>query len=172
MVNPCWLYALASIGVGLTIWGWYVAAKQNAESDEQAKILRDIRAALPGPSSGQVHNLAPLDAAALKTRVASLTLRMRTFAAGVDSSRARLFAPGQMDHQKLIQHSADAQAEYRGQLWPEAIALRDEMARRVGLLKPYPSDHRSVAIDYGMLAGVSPINEAANYLEELARKLS
>jgi hypothetical protein len=63
--------------------------------------------------------------------------------------------------------------EYERALKPEAVALRTEICRRLGIFPPYPvGEMRTIALedDHTSLAG-GGVGWAASYLEELARKL-
>ncbi len=72
--------------------------------------------------------------------------------------------------QKLIDQSNDQRHRWQSQLMPTAVGLRDELLKR--LKKEEQSSHSLARVAFnGMLAGVSPLNEAALYLERLAREL-
>jgi hypothetical protein len=60
--------------------------------------------------------------------------------------------------------------EFRNNILPEAIALRDDLNRRLGSAAPKP-DSRAMIIFQGSLAGPSAISDGADYLEQLARSL-
>jgi hypothetical protein len=45
------------------------------------------------------------------------------------------------------------------------------MTKRLNLPPPDGRDPGSIALDYGSLAGVTPVDDAADYLEKLARQL-
>lgn len=68
-----------------------------------------------------------------------------------------------------IRRSNEHQNRFRQRYLGKAVHLRDEMLRRV---QPPPNfdSHRLIAFD-GMLAGPSPVSDAADYLEQLARSL-
>jgi hypothetical protein len=72
--------------------------------------------------------------------------------------------------QKLIRRSNDYAFAFRKNFLGEAIWLRDELLKR---LPPQPQQekHKLIAFD-GFLAGPSPVGDAADYLEILARQLS
>jgi hypothetical protein len=137
-------------------------------------------------NSRSVENIAALPVAKIRDRVRAVADGMRTFEAGKRTADMRALlerqhSEGQTEEQKnaawraetnqMMQRSIEAQNEFRSRYMPEASALRDEMSRRLGIFPPYSPDHRTVALDYGMLAGVSPLSDAADYLEALARRL-
>jgi len=71
-----------------------------------------------------------------------------------------------------IQSHANEETAFRNQLLGQAIYLRDQLLMRLGNPTITPEDRmRSLAFD-GMLAGPSPISDAADYLERLARQVS
>lgn len=152
-----------AVAGGLTLWAWIISAKQAEESDKQKKLLELLRPKdLDALKGSAVENLTGLSGAEIKHRVAALTDRMRVFERGVLESRYG---------DEIGRRSSEANYNFRHQFLPEATALRGEMARRLGITQPFATDHRTVALDYGMLAGVSPISDAAIYLETLARQL-
>lgn len=110
----------------------------------------------------------------LRMRVTASNFRMQhTASRGSHPSRA---APrSEEDHRAewlTIQTQSDEQHMiWNSRLRPIAMALKDELQRRVYGEPPYPSDHRMLAIELGMLAGVDPIGEAAAGLESLIRQL-
>jgi hypothetical protein len=57
--------------------------------------------------------------------------------------------------------------EFQRNYRASAIALRDELLKRLPERKP----EMLPALDYGMLAGVSPVGHVADYLERLAKLL-
>ncbi|WP_271300618.1 hypothetical protein [Sphingomonas sp. CV7422] len=72
---------------------------------------------------------------------------------------------------KMMAQSAQDTAEFNERFRPEALALRHEMQRRLGGRYTPAHRHTAVALDHGMLAGVNPVDEAAAYLEDMARQL-
>lgn len=68
---------------------------------------------------------------------------------------------------KQFSHQAH---EWRSTIYPTAIAIRDELIRR-GAQEPNSPYGAPVALEPGVLAGVEPLQEAALWLERLARSL-
>jgi len=69
-----------------------------------------------------------------------------------------------------LQQSNNNQYEFRSTILGEAVYLKDELLQRLPS-EPKPSPMFSRVFDYGSLAGVYPEEQAADYLEKLARKL-
>ena len=67
----------------------------------------------------------------------------------------------------LISQQQNRTLEFQTRYRASAIALRDELLRRLPEQKPL----NLPALDHGMLAGVHPVGEAADYLERLAKLL-
>jgi hypothetical protein len=123
----------------------------------------------------------------LRKRTSELTPRMRVFQEGATQAFTRLYAKYPQDPQQaqafreseagkryaqeqyelLNRYTAEADQQFRS----EALALRDEMERRLGRLPPYPRERRTLWLDTNNMAGPSPFSWAADYLEELARRL-
>lgn len=75
----------------------------------------------------------------------------------------------QHQNQALSQRSFQRQFEFGQNYRADALLLRDEMLRR---LPKQPKEQRPiVALDRGMLGGIRPVGEAADYLERLAKLL-
>jgi hypothetical protein len=73
---------------------------------------------------------------------------------------------------EISKHSENRTGIFNERLRPTALALRDEMRSRLGMVTPVERTERgAIALDYGMLAGVSPVGEIADMLERLARQL-
>lgn len=70
----------------------------------------------------------------------------------------------------LLQTNQDT-AEFNERFRPEALALRSEMQRRLNGAYVPAHPHEAVALDWGVLAGVHPVVEAAALLEDMARQL-
>ena len=69
----------------------------------------------------------------------------------------------------LSQLNNTYQNEFNKRYLGEAVSYRDELIRRLNILPP--NDERDVIALQGMLAGPSPINDLAIYLEKFARQL-
>jgi hypothetical protein len=62
------------------------------------------------------------------------------------------------------------QNEFRCRYLPEAQALERELCKRLGR-SIIANNYRVIALREGILAGPSPVSDAADYLEEMAREL-
>lgn len=69
----------------------------------------------------------------------------------------------------LLRRSNEHQNQFRQRYLGKAVHLRDEMLRRVEH-PPNLDSRRLIAFD-GILAGPSPVSDAADYLDQLARNL-
>lgn len=66
-------------------------------------------------------------------------------------------------------HRTQFSTEFMTRYRPDAVAIRHEMARRLGIFPPYKN--LDVVLDHGILAGASPVGNAADLISELARRL-
>lgn len=191
-VPPTWFYVLLAVAAVLTVLAWHAAAKQAEESETyklDAALNRKVLETLAESSRRELptglENLTRLSESEIRKRVKDLADRMRAFESNyLAQDRARFMTRthvgmDQEARQKawdaetrdMVSHHHAAQTEFRSRFLPEAIQLRDEMQRRLGLFAKNEAERSIVALEYGMLAGVRPIDEAAGYLEGLARKL-
>ena len=124
----------------------------------------------------------------LRRRTSELAQRMRVFQQGFTQAISRLNnkTPGDMQERQAFYQSEEGKrlsielrelsgrymTEADQQFRSEALALRDEMERRLGRLPPYPRDRKeTVWLDTNIPAGPSPFSWTADYLEDLARQL-
>ncbi len=114
-----------------------------------------------------------LTIAQLREEVGRFTAEIREFEARIKEERdADLLDRGlSWDEQtkRLVDRSREQNHEWRSTYQPKGVALRNEMNRRMS--RTVDPLNASVALEHGMLAGASPINEAALELEHLARGL-
>lgn len=75
------------------------------------------------------------------------------------------------DTEKLITLSEEHNNRWRNDLHPQAVAVWRELQRRVYGAPPYPKDNNATALEYGILAGPTPLSMSAIALEQLAREL-
>lgn len=68
---------------------------------------------------------------------------------------------------RSAQHTSQFMVRFKG----EAAAFRSTLFARQGIFPPYPYDGRAAAISPGMLTGINPIAELADYLDEIIQKL-
>lgn len=133
--------------------------------------------ALARPSSS-TENLSSLTDDVLRLRVEDVALKMREMENRFKSPVTEAIALRITDRESWEEQTAELLArsdrqrhEWQTTLLPDAVALRDEMVRRLG-------DERQVNVDFsdyvfeGLLAGPFPLNQAALTLERLARNLT
>jgi len=73
-------------------------------------------------------------------------------------------------NEKLDKHHNEKLSYFVLSLRPDALALEKEILQRLGG-SPEERGKDVSALRYSSLAGVSPITDAADYLEDLARSL-
>ena len=166
---------------------WWRAAAQDRDSyhanemeAKQAKTIDDLLARLeilqpsaPLPSS--VIDLRSLPAHEIRSRVAQVAKKMRSMEHSFKQIND-IFAPisdsREAHVRKLTAQSNERSHRWQNDLRPEAVALWHEMQRRIYGAPPYPDERGAkVALELGMLAGPSPLNDAAILLERLARDI-
>lgn len=129
-------------------------------------------------------DLGKLTNAQLKNRAFRVCADLRAFEAGYFAHGSRILTQadssqsegGRQWHRQIVQeqyaeHKRQGAADYKIRLHPRAQAVRHELHRRLGEFPPYIGDNRGTALEYGSLAGSSPLVDAAGYLEDLARRL-
>ena len=121
-------------------------------------------------SESLVGGLRGMSNAELSAVTTQLIYRITAFHEGTSFSY-RSPPSGWVDHEKDMESMGVRQRIWRSDYQPKAFAIKQELQRRVYGDGPYPSDIRSVAIDHGMLAGVSPISDAALELQNLVSQL-
>jgi hypothetical protein len=171
--------------------GWWATAREGAASakrDEKLDTLQAtldlIKGDLPTLDNSATKNISQLSNEQLRSRVSELAAAMRTFEAGYKDTQAqeavpRILPPDTPQEQRqaawnarmsrMTSHSMAAQSQFRIQFLPQALALREALCNKLGIMPPYQTGR--VALDVGMMAGVSPVSDAADYLESLARRL-
>lgn len=113
----------------------------------------------------------------LRMRVTSSNFRMQRSASiysrrsSSQSSEEERQEEWERERNRSLEQSNEQHMVWNGGLRPIAIALRDELQRRIFGEPPYPTEHRMIALDHGMLAGPDPIGDAAVGLESLIRQL-
>ena len=201
MLSEWQLWGLVAIGVTATLSAWRLAARtsfdaerEKALADKEAKeafereralqetvnelLTRVVAQADQDQPMPAIEDLRTLTSASLRRRVAKVVTRMRAMEQANEHARNRLiYSNTKLDwHQntaKVIAQSCEQNNRWRTELRPEAVALWQEMLRRIHGAPPYPAENgrRTVALSDGILAGACPIHEAALVLEELAREL-
>lgn len=129
---------------------------------------------LSAQPSAATANLTTLSNDEIRIRVEDVALKMRELELRFRRERdvPRTTSDNWADTTAAyLEQSSRQNSEWQTTLLPEAAALREEMLRRLGENAPSDSRHASHTIEYGSLAGASPLGEAALYLEQLARSL-
>jgi len=72
----------------------------------------------------------------------------------------------------FLQFHANEDTAFRNELLGQAVYARDSLLARLGNPVPTAQEHMKMLAFDGILAGPSPISDAADYLEQLARRLS
>lgn len=187
--------AVATVGVFLAsgMITWAIVGYDGYKAEQRDNIIQDVSSKLDALLERQVpepvnippslQNLTNLSSDQIRQAVALLVTRMRQFGANVKErnsttmlSRNRANLSNEeakrdfdaMTERLLRDHNAQ-NSEFNAAYRPEALAYRDEMRRRLRIINS--KTHDSVALDYGMLAGTDPVEEAAASLEDLARQL-
>ena len=87
-----------------------------------------------------------------------------------DSERA--YKISQEHLSAMVERGAQYQAAFNTRFRSRALEFREELCRREGIYSPYKVDMRSTdALDAGILAGINPVSQVGDYLDELIRKL-
>lgn len=124
-----------------------------------------------------LENLSSLSNQQLKQRVSEFTAQIRQWSKEARSRRdAEIFDRHSRENwdeysQRLLETSNEQNHTWRSEYQSSGLALKAELLRRVTDLEGIDLSLGDVAIDHGMLAGVSPVTDAANLLETLARRL-
>ncbi|WP_156938333.1 hypothetical protein [Mesorhizobium sp. WSM3626] len=132
---------------------------------------------LPPPSTS-TSNLSALTDHELRLRVEDVALQMREMQNRFKSEDSGIMTRRTSDRETWEAHTKELLArsdrhrhEWQTQLLPDAVALRDEIIRRLGNEIQVDTRLGDFVFD-GMLAGPYPLNEGALTLERLARNLT
>lgn len=123
-----------------------------------------------------LQDLRTLPADTIRARVHDITHKMRQIETAFKNSRSTVIFGPREDWEKhtnqMLAQGQEQMQRWQSELMPEAVALWNELRRRIYDAPPYPRDQMAaVALEHGMLAGVSPLNDAAIALERLAREM-
>lgn len=172
------LTVLAFLLAGLISWAIiaydsYSADKRHADvlgklDAVSSQLLAHSKAAPPATaplsdiSNGQLRDLA--------IKVIS---RLREFASLDEQMASRVWNDTRgkdLGGKELAAHLSRMNAQFNGEFRPDALAVREEMLRRIDP-RNIPTLPVDVALDHGMLAGHHPVTDAANNLESILRRL-
>jgi hypothetical protein len=84
-----------------------------------------------------------------------------------DARQKKWLQDMQSDQRRRNLHDGDFKTRFR----PGLVAYKEKICKRLQFTSPCPQDDRSSLIDIGMLAGANPIQEFADYLEQISRLL-
>lgn len=181
VMDPYQFWIFVVLIVGVTALTWWNAASQELEKNNAAATATELlqrHSRAPDLPNVALANFRSLSSDELRTRVNSTAQRMRAMEAAFRDSRNHDLFRGRghedwHEHtNRLMAQSDEQRTRWQMDLKPEAVGLWDELRRRVYGAPPYPDDHdASTALQYGMLAGVSPLDLAASSMERLARQL-
>lgn len=174
------LVVLGAVVVTIVVT-WGIAARQDFKASRSQDTLDNLLAKIGAVATQVVippalQNLLVLSADDIRRRVHQLTPRMRAMESTFRHARDSVLYGGNENWNeftnRLSAQSAEQADRWHTDLQPEAVALRNEMRRRIYGTPPYPRDFQGdAALEHGMLAGVAPLNQAALSLERLARDL-
>lgn len=178
---------LAAIA-GFGVWHWYDAAEEVRKDERDEKrdefvdeILQERRNL---PLRGQ--DLSALSDETLKIEALKIAGHIRAFEAEYqfdptvgsfwrlsgnakrelpEAARSELW---RQEQNLMLEKSRRRDQDYRTQLWPDVLPLWEELVRRVG---PFQAEHSQPALGYGSLAGPCPLEDGAQEIEALARRL-
>lgn len=191
--DPWFLPALVAAFVawlGIFVWSAHKVAKPNTSEAEKVITLLtgELQRLLPPQQvvnavPDNVRHIADWSDAKLKTEVAQLADDLRVYEAESNPLRTlyrsmrrggteeEMHAQWQAETHALLAASAQRQQGFQRRFQSKLVAYRDELRQRLHEEPPFSTNHRAVAIDHGMLAGPSPLADAANVIEEMARRL-
>lgn len=125
---------------------------------------------------GIPENLSGMSDGQLKAVATQCIYRIKALAESFEKWNSHRFSQRDEDWdastKRLLEDSSSQKAIWQNELWPKALAIREELCIRVHGEPPWPSNERTVAIEHGMLAGPHPLADAAAHLELLVRRLS
>jgi len=157
-------------------------ADHENEGDEEAED--DILTQAPSSAADERETeLSHLTDAELKSKTLDFVEEVRSFESDYQRSRDETTAEltdfsGQDNLSGALQNVKDTyeqrqvafSSEFESKYRPEAVAVRQEISKRLGISEPY--DNFSPALDSGMLVGTNPLTDAADLIEELVEKLA
>jgi len=118
-------------------------------------------------------NLTTLSGSQLRSLATQCIFRIRAMAESFDSYHplTNNEMPFEDRVSRLIADRSAINNIWRTELQPKAFSIKQELLRRIYGQGPYPNSGRSPAIDFGMLAGATPLTDAALELDSLIRML-
>lgn len=127
------------------------------------------------PLNSSTKNLGKLTNSEIKEHACAITKELRDFQNKIRSRDTYTFNLSNQDwdrYVKNLEKKANKDLhEWRSKFQPDAVAIKNELLRRIGTDHGIDLSHAQAALDFGMLAGPSPVNDAALAIEELCRAL-
>jgi hypothetical protein len=150
---------------------------------------------LAGPATGAAQRLSDLSNVQLRARASRFSAQLREFEAehaleerrisqqeteemlrqipvknAEDIERQNTIA--KQNQSAMMERRAQYQAAFNTRFRSRALEFREELSRREGIYPPFKPDIRHTgALDHGNLAGINPVSQVGDYLDELIRKL-
>ena len=163
---------------------FYTGDDADHENDDDEEAEDDILAQAPSSAADERETgLSHLTDAELKSKTLDFVKEIRSFEANYQRSRDETTAEltdfsGQDKSSGALQDAKDTyeqwqqafSAEFESKYRPVAVAVRQEISKRLEILEPY--DYFSPALDSGTLAGTNPLTDVADLIEELVVKLA
>jgi hypothetical protein len=146
--------------------------------------VEQCQKSLPTPPIS-VQNLASLSDDELRIDIEALSKKLREFGetykqnfnrilfadAPPSPTREQRHAQFMEQTRQLLSFQADQQSKLNAGLRRDALALREEILGCLNIKKPYPIEYQNDLLDTGIIAGVNPLDDAADTLEDMVRQL-
>ena len=185
IVSSKFLLFIVTVAFALMVIGWWNAAEQQKDNEQNQRILNEIRAALPPVSvNGSIINLSNISNNQIRVLVAESSRNLRKFEAEWADSDSKLMneifynrelnesernAQWLFNSKVRSNASVEREAKFRNEIRPQVLALIEEMKKRIKFVAD--EKRAPVALEFGMLAGRAPMSDLADYLELFARQL-
>lgn len=198
MTPQAWVAVAVVLAISLTWWLGAKRSEENRIEKEQKRGLTDQVISLASQLSGVMQNkpediesiinfvrLSDLSNEILRVRAITHAKKMREFEENYKNAMRLNYGQNinyskltdverhkewQKETKKLMETSNRHLTIFRNDYLPEALGLEIELLKRLKKERP-DGDGKLVALEHGMLAGVSPASDAADYLEGMAREL-
>lgn len=159
------------------------ARKRSDKLEEMVQESRDFVRTLAGPMEVPAHlqDLTRLSNRQIKALIEATSIKLREFQERINGEKRNVYSAladaSQSPEEQLEKFQArvenastqsdQQQGDFLKNYRPQALALRDEMARRL----PNVPGYYPKALDRGTLLGPQPVEEVATELERLSRLL-
>jgi hypothetical protein len=163
---------------------FYTGDDADHENDDDEEAEDDILAQTPSSVADEGETgLSHLTDVELKSKTLDFVEKIRSFEADYQRSRDKTTAEltdfssddnlsgALQDVKDTYEQRQEAfSSEFESKYRPVAVAVRQEISKRLGISEP--NDNFTPALDRGMLAGINPLTDAADLIEELVEKLA